>query len=218
MIVLKKSPRLIHSGRKAAPTFETVLTAEMFLLHILKAVSAPHPRTTPSSLLPIDGMSQDPEGVLQTHDPPVYVTPRCGRKARTAARITDPTMSRLYHWAIAGQNYPEIIERRGRNYAHLLSGLGDISAPVFDGLPPGVCPLFYPLRTRNKHAILQRLFERKVEAVNFWSTVPKAVPTRAFPEVERLRETILELPCHQDVTPEMTEWIVQQVREMRYDL
>jgi len=127
----------------------------------------------------------------------------------------DLAMSRLCHWVLANQDYGTIVERRRRNYAHLLSRLREVSSPIFDELPPGVCPLFYPLRTKNKAAVLQRLLERGVEAVNLWSRTPRVVPEGAFPEVESLRRTILELPCHQDLDLEAMDWIADQVRELR---
>ena len=127
-------------------------------------------------------------------------------------------MSRLCRWVVAGQDCEAIVERRRRNYAHLLQRLRDISPPVFDGLPQGVCPLFYPLRTKNKAVVLQRLLEHGIEPVDFWSRTPTAIPEGAFPEVETLRRTILELPCHQDLELETVDWIADRVCELRAEL
>jgi dTDP-4-amino-4,6-dideoxygalactose transaminase len=127
-------------------------------------------------------------------------------------------VSRLTQWVMANQNYDTIVERRRRNYTHLLDRLRRISPPVFDGLSPGVCPLFYPLRVRNKPEMLKWLFERGVDAINFWSTQPPFVPAGAFPEVECLRRTILELPCHQDLSLKEMDWIADQVCELRSQL
>jgi dTDP-4-amino-4,6-dideoxygalactose transaminase len=127
-------------------------------------------------------------------------------------------MSRLSHWVMAHQDYDMIVERRRRNFLHLLHRLREISRPVFTDLPSGVCPLFYPLRVRDKSAILPQLLDRGVDAVNFWSTTPSMVPAGAFPEVETLRQTILELPCHQDLGPRAMDWIADQVFDLRQNL
>jgi perosamine synthetase len=127
-------------------------------------------------------------------------------------------MSRLCRWIVARQDFPRIVALRRRNYLLLLQGLRDVSAPVFEQLPPGVCPLFYPLRTQNKQIVLGRLLQRGVEAVNFWSHTSSTLPHGVFPEVDELRRTIVELPCHQDLTPEALERIVDEVRAVWRDL
>jgi perosamine synthetase len=127
-------------------------------------------------------------------------------------------MSRLCRWILARQDFQRIVEVRRRNYLHLLERLRDVSAPVFDQLPPGVCPLFYPLQTQYKQIVLDRLFQRGLEAVNFWSHTPSTLPQGIFPEVDELRRTIVELPCHQDLTPETMDWIADEVRALLRDL
>jgi len=123
----------------------------------------------------------------------------------------DLAMSRLCHWILAAQDFQAIVHTRRRNYLYLMSRLREIAPPVFRELPLGVCPLFYPLQTRSKLTILERLLKRGVEAVNFWSQTPPVVPKGAFPEVDELRRTIVELPCHQDLTLEAMDWIADEV-------
>jgi dTDP-4-amino-4,6-dideoxygalactose transaminase len=127
-------------------------------------------------------------------------------------------MSRLCHWILAAQDFPAIVERRRRNYLHLLDRLKDVAPPVFPLLPDGVCPLSYPLRTRDKLEVLKRLAGRGLEAINLWSTIPPSLPEGTFPEVDSLRRTIVELPCHHDLTPETMDWIAGEVRTLWRDL
>ena len=124
-------------------------------------------------------------------------------------------MSRLSHWVLGNQDYDAIVDRRRRNYLHLFDRLKKITAPIFEDLPRGVCPLFYPLRVRNKATMLKALFDRGVETINFWSTPPDIVPEGAFPAVEALRRSIIELPIHQDLSPRSIDWIADQVCELR---
>jgi perosamine synthetase len=125
----------------------------------------------------------------------------------------DLAMSRFSHWVLANQNYAEVVERRRRNYSLLLERLREVSAPIFENLPDAVCPLFYPFSTPDKPTLLARLFERGIDAGNFWSQHPSMAAEGSFPESDTLRRTIVEIPCHQDLDTEAIEWIADQVCE-----
>jgi len=53
-----------------------------------------------------------------------------------------------------------------------------------------------------------------VETVDFWRVRHPAVRLGDFPEVDRLRETVLELPVHQDLSPADAEHVASCVREL----
>ena len=57
-------------------------------------------------------------------------------------------------------------------------------------------------------------FARGVETVDFWRVRHPAVPPGLFPEVDRLREGVLELPVHQDLSPADAEHVASCVREL----
>ena len=106
---------------------------------------------------------------------------------------------------IAAQDFNTIVARRRRNYLYLLAQLRELAPPVFDELPAGVCPLFYPLQADNKQAVMARLEASGVETINFWSEYPRAISPGEFPEVEQLRQRVIWLPCHQDLTQAAVE-------------
>jgi perosamine synthetase len=112
------------------------------------------------------------------------------------------------------QNIPEIADKRRRNYLFLLDRLRDISPPLFESLPPGNVPLFYPLLVEDNRATMERLLARGIEAVDFWRDFHPACDAREFPETAKLRTTIVEIPCHQDLTLETMAKIVKIVREV----
>ncbi len=123
-------------------------------------------------------------------------------------------MSGLCHRIVAGQDWPAILATRRRNYRQLLDQVGEVAPPVFPDLPDGVCPLSYPLLVRDKPAVVDRLLARGVEAVNFWFRPHPAGPPEPYPEVDALRRTVLELPCHQDLTPEAIDRVAQVARRV----
>jgi perosamine synthetase len=124
-------------------------------------------------------------------------------------------MSGLCHHIIAAQNAAEIIERRRRNYLALASRLARIATLVRPELPDGVCPLFFPIRTPHKLALREALAARGLETVNFWWFHAPGVDAGGFSDADDMRRTVLELPCHQDLTPDVTDWIADEVSRLR---
>jgi len=124
-------------------------------------------------------------------------------------------MSAVSHLVLRNQEFARIVERRRRNYFLLYAMLRDVAPPVTGELKPGVCPLFYPMPIEDKAGAIARLLARGVETVDFWRMRHPAVPAGAFPEVDRLREHVLELPVHQDLSPADAEHVAACVRELR---
>ena len=122
-------------------------------------------------------------------------------------------MSAVTRRIIDAQPFAAIVEKRRRNFFHLLGRLRSQAAPVFGELPPSVCPLFFPLQVRDKRAVMARLHRRGVEAIDFWGVAHPSVSAGAFPESEQLRRTVLEIPCHQDLEPGDVERVADAVVE-----
>lgn len=127
-------------------------------------------------------------------------------------------MSGLSRTIVEAQDFPSIVATRRRNYAHLQSLLSDLAPPVFRELPEGMCPLFYPFKTERKHALWRRLRAEGIQSVLFWLGGELGPNEGEFPEVDTLRRTVLELPCHQGVTPEGIERVAQTVRKATLEL
>ncbi|HZR10414.1 MAG TPA: DegT/DnrJ/EryC1/StrS family aminotransferase [Myxococcales bacterium] len=123
-------------------------------------------------------------------------------------------MSAASHLVLRNQEFARIVEARRRNYFLLYAMLRDIAPPVTGELKSGVCPLFYPMQIDDKAGAIARLLARGVETVDFWRVRHPAVPAGAFPEVDRLRERVLELPVHQDLSPGDAEHVATCVREL----
>jgi hypothetical protein len=126
----------------------------------------------------------------------------------------DLGMSPLTKRIALGQDLAGIVERRRRNYFLLLGALRGVSAPLFSELPAGVCPLFYPLVVPDKAEVMARLAAEGIETVDFWRHFHPACDPARFPEVAQLRRTVLEIPCHQDLSAETVTQIAQAVRRV----
>ena len=154
-----------------------------------------------------------------------HVGLRVGKSAFSAAGATyvpmgtptfdmaevDTTMSRLSRRILRTQDFAAIARRRRGNYRYLRERLGGVAPPIFPELPSGVCPLFYPFRVDQRDVVLARLRAQGVQVGEFWPDRHPLAPGAEFPGVNALRRTALWLPCHQDLTLDALEWLVQNV-------
>ena len=116
------------------------------------------------------------------------------------------------------QNVERIRRVRRRNYLYLLRELGEDVMPLLPTLPRGVCPLFYPLIVPDKEQAQERLVGRGIAAVNFWRHSHPSCDLTKFPDVARLRATVLEIPCHQDLSRGAMREIIKNVRQTLREL
>jgi hypothetical protein len=123
-------------------------------------------------------------------------------------------ISRITRRLLLRQNVPEIVEKRRRNYLFLLERLRGLSPPLFESLPAGNVPLFYPLLVEDNRATVKQLLAGGIEAVHFWRDFHPACDAREFPEVAKLRSSIVEVPCHQDLTLATMAKIADVVRDV----
>jgi dTDP-4-amino-4,6-dideoxygalactose transaminase len=123
-------------------------------------------------------------------------------------------MSAVSHLVLRNQDYARIVEQRRRNYFLLFAMLRDVAPPVTGELQSGVCPLFYPVSVDDKAGAMARLLGRGVETVDFWRVRHPSLPAGRFPDVDRLRERVLELPVHQDLSTADVEHVASCVREL----
>jgi perosamine synthetase len=123
----------------------------------------------------------------------------------------DLGMSGISHRILNSQKVVGIVEKRRRNYLQLVERLGGTVSMIYDSLPLGVCPLFFPIRVANKNRICADLVTRGIELVNFWSIHHPLFPPGTDLEIDELRATVLEIPCHQDLKPDELDWMANQV-------
>lgn len=125
----------------------------------------------------------------------------------------DLGMSPLTRRIALAQDFAAIVEARRRNFFYLMGALRGVAPSLVSQLPSGVSPLFYPLVVEDKALVMAQLRSRGIETIDFWRHFHPSCSAADFPEVAQLRRTVLEIPCHQDLTPVAMAQIAAAVRE-----
>jgi dTDP-4-amino-4,6-dideoxygalactose transaminase len=121
----------------------------------------------------------------------------------------DVAFSPLCRALLPRWDYAAIPRRRRANFALLRERLRGRARLLKEELPDGACPLFFPILVRDKRAVARALWARGVDAVEFWNEGdPEAV---GHPDVQFLRQHVLELPIHQDLSFAQVEYVADQV-------
>jgi dTDP-4-amino-4,6-dideoxygalactose transaminase len=107
-------------------------------------------------------------------------------------------------------DFADIKQRRVDNYRQLAGLLEGHAAPVFPVLPDGVCPLFFPIFVADKAAAASALRARGVDALEFWNESMESGDEMGA-AARYLRAHVLELPIHQDLTPDHLAHVARQV-------
>lgn len=130
---------------------------------------------------------------------------RCGSEDfDSVKRRLNWSMSPLSRSILERIDHDEVVERRRRNYLQLLRRLprGDAAAPLYDDLPEGVCPLYFPMVVRDRDRFYELMKSRGVEAFRYWMWKHPATPGSGKTDAESLRRDLLALPVHQDLDDE----------------
>jgi selenocysteine lyase/cysteine desulfurase len=130
----------------------------------------------------------------------------------------DVAISSMCEPMMRNWDYERIVKRRRRNFHALRDRLAGRVSLLKDDLPEGVCPLFFPILSRDKHAAAQALWARGVSAVEFWNEGDAEARGEAFADAQFLRDHVLELPIHQDLSLAQIDYVADQVLGLESDL
>ena len=124
-------------------------------------------------------------------------------------------MPSIAEWMLRTTDPAVVREVRRRNFMTLLGHLEGLARTsiLYDSLPEGVCPLFFPLVVDDPHPLRERLQRHGIDANLFWSLFHPALPRDAFKEEVYLKEHVLGLPVHQGVTPAGLARMAALIRE-----
>ncbi len=110
-------------------------------------------------------------------------------------------------------DYASVYRRRRGNYLRFQENLRSLGFPAGRPLADGVCPLFFPLLTPDKHAAALALRARGIDAVELWNYGYEDA-AREAPDVRYLRERMLTLPIHQDVSAGQIDYMAEQIARL----
>ncbi|NWF71533.1 MAG: DegT/DnrJ/EryC1/StrS family aminotransferase [Nitrospirae bacterium] len=122
-------------------------------------------------------------------------------------------MSSWSRRVLTGLDYESIRRRRRENFIALREQL-PAQAAVRTDLPPGVCPLFFPLLVADKSGASRALRQRGVMATELWNEGDPSVAGHEGEDARFLRRHVLELPIHQDITNPHIEYMARQVGKL----
>ena len=113
----------------------------------------------------------------------------------------DYTISPLTEALLRRIDGEEVARRRRANFQWLLDRLGDEPdfQPVWTTLPPGVCPMFFPVLVPDSSAYMKAMQANGIQAIPFWSDDEESLPRDVFEETYVLKRSVLAIPLHQDI-------------------
>jgi dTDP-4-amino-4,6-dideoxygalactose transaminase len=102
-----------------------------------------------------------------------------------------------------------IIRKRRKNFLNLLAMLSGHNSfeILYSDLPDGVCPLSFPVIVTNREELMIKLRELSIDAVAWWKGYHKGLKWDEFPEARFLKDNVLTLPVHQDLSDEDVDYI-----------
>jgi dTDP-4-amino-4,6-dideoxygalactose transaminase len=123
----------------------------------------------------------------------------------------DIPMSRLGRYMLPNFNSREIRSQRRMNYLQFRDGLPGTCQLMLEEIGDGICPLMFPLLTKDKNAAFKALRKHGVSAVEFWNTGdPEALGVNGS-DAKYLRDHVLGLPLHQNLKQPHIDYIIQKV-------
>ena len=139
-------------------------------------------------------------------DPNSYVFSDMARKWR----ISDYSRNMLNYF-----DWNRIKKTRRSNYIFLLEQIGSIQRVrvLFDNLPDGVCPLFFPIIVDNRMKLHNFLKKRGIDSHLWWGYFHPSVPWDSFPRSVELKNKLLGLPIHQDLGKWHMDKIIGALKE-----
>lgn len=103
------------------------------------------------------------------------------------------------------------IESRRKNYAQLIDGITQIQhlRPLFPELPDHVVPYMFPVLLESGETDFIQL---KRAGIPLWRWEDLAVSDCQVSQRYRLQ--LLQIPCHQDLTPPEIDWVISQLSKI----
>ena len=126
----------------------------------------------------------------------------------------DLAMSPVSTHLLSRLDLDAIRRKRVQNFRSLVDMLDGHASLLHRELPEGACPLFLPLLVPNKRFAADALRQRGIEALEFWNEGADTPECDVAPTTRFLRTHVLEVPLHQDLTPQHIAYIAHHVADL----
>jgi dTDP-4-amino-4,6-dideoxygalactose transaminase len=127
-------------------------------------------------------------------------------------------MSSLSKRVLYTFDFDDIILKRRRNFQHLLDNWrSDIIQPVFRELPADVCPLGFPVFSKDRDYVKHNLIERRIYPPVHWN-LPLDISKEEFGLSWEISRHILTIPIDQRYELSEMDYILKQIHEIDMSL
>jgi dTDP-4-amino-4,6-dideoxygalactose transaminase len=159
-------------------------------------------------------------GFSGSHNKPLQLTaeglPEIPKSYYYDTHIQDMTASVITRYIVKYTDSKQVVLQRRQNYLQLLDALADSKffKPLFLTLPEGVCPLFFPVVVEGRELLCNKLNMRGIAAIQWWSGFHRDFSWKNFPEAQYLKEHLLALPIHQQLTFEDINYMIHEIQQI----
>lgn len=132
--------------------------------------------------------------------PDAWLTPDV--EGRAAQPVYWHTCSRLSRRILLSTDPDYVVACRRKNHAHWVECLTAIShvRVLQPALPEGCCPLYFVIQVSDPAHCVAALQDSDIESFNWWQHMPEIVNWPAYPQAHQLKQSLLALPVHQQLT------------------
>ncbi|MFX0124542.1 MAG: DegT/DnrJ/EryC1/StrS family aminotransferase [Candidatus Hodarchaeota archaeon] len=132
-------------------------------------------------------------------------------------------ISQLSKNILGNLNFNKIKKIRRRNFKYLLNHFlkNKKEILIFEDLPNGVCPLFFPIFVKNsetREVLYRTLKLRGIVTHPWWNRFHPEVPWEAFPDAVYLKQRLLGLPIHQDLELKHLDEVIREFENVYQSL
>jgi len=132
------------------------------------------------------------------------------------SRILEWRISEFSRSVIGRIEWRPIAERRRRNYRRLAERLEGLSAcrVIRPDVSDFTCPLVLPLEVHNSERVSVALDRRRINSAVWWNERHPAVDWDQFPDAAGLKDRVLALPVHQDMSDAQVDYVETELRRI----
>lgn len=117
-------------------------------------------------------------------------------------RLSNRSMSWITKNLLNTFQVNEIISKRSKCFCYFINSFKNCShiKPLYDDLPQGICPLYYPVLVKDRDHVWMKLNQKSIPALAWWAGYHKGFSWESYPEACFLKNNLLCLPVNHELT------------------